>query len=64
MSTNQHQFVFDADGNKTFVLIPISEYEAFFEAREDAHDVEVVTQRRNEPSGSVSLEELRQNLGL
>ena len=64
MSTAQHQFVFDSDGNKTFALIPISEYEAFFETREDAHDVQVVTQRRNEPSGSISLEELRQNLGL
>jgi hypothetical protein len=64
MSIAEHQFVYDTNGNKTYALIPISEYEAFFEALEDAHDVQVVTQRRSEPSGSISLEELRQNLGL
>jgi hypothetical protein len=28
MSTSQHQFVYDTNGNKTFALVPIADYEA------------------------------------
>ena len=40
MSTNQHQFIFDANGNKTFVLLPISEYEALI----STHELDAETQ--------------------
>jgi hypothetical protein len=35
MSTTQHQFVFDTQGNKTFALVPIDDYEALLEDLED-----------------------------
>jgi hypothetical protein len=30
MNSTQHQFIFDANGKKTFAVIPIEDYEALF----------------------------------
>ena len=40
MNSNQHQFVFDSNGNKTFVLLPIAEYEALI----STHELDAETQ--------------------
>jgi hypothetical protein len=40
MSTTQHQFVYDEQGKKTFVLLPIAEYEALI----STHELDTETQ--------------------
>ncbi len=43
------QFVTDAEGRKTAVLLPIEQYEAYQEALEDMHLANVARESRNEP---------------
>ncbi len=51
------QFVVDAEGNKTSVIIPIGQYEKLIE---DLHDLAVVAERRSEEP--ISLLELERRL--
>ena len=41
------EYVTDANGQRTVVILPISEYE---ELLEDLHDLAVLAERRDEPS--------------
>jgi len=47
MKTIQEQFVFDAKGNKTGVILSVERYEQLME---DLHDLAVVAERRDEES--------------
>ncbi len=44
------QFVTNAEGHKTAVLLPIEQYEAYQEMLEDQELAEAVRQSRNEPT--------------
>ncbi len=57
MKTMQEQFVVDAEGNKTGVILPLERYEQLME---DLHDLAVVAERRDEKP--VSLEEMKRRL--
>jgi len=55
------QFVTDAEGHKTAVLLPIEQYEAYQEALEDMHLAKVARESRNGPVRPFSevVEEMR-----
>jgi hypothetical protein len=53
------QYVIDAKGQKTAVLLPIATYEQLLE---DLHDLAMVAQRREEEP--VNFDEMLQRLGL
>ncbi len=57
MSIVQEQYIIDANGNKTAVILTIEQYEKLLE---DLHDLAIVAERRQEQS--ISLEEMRQRL--
>ena len=57
MSTAQEQYIIDANGNKTAVILTIEQYEKLLE---DLHDLAIVAERRQEQS--ISLEEMKQRL--
>lgn len=60
-----HQYLTDAEGNRTHVVLTLEEYEELLDGLLDLKDVEIVRQRRAEPEeGYVSLEELKARLGL
>jgi PHD/YefM family antitoxin component YafN of YafNO toxin-antitoxin module len=58
MTSRQRQFLTDAQGKRTAVVLPIEDYERLLE---DLHDLGVVAERREEPM--VSLDELKRRLG-
>jgi PHD/YefM family antitoxin component YafN of YafNO toxin-antitoxin module len=49
----REQYIVDAKGSKTAVILPLEQYEQLME---DLHDLAVVAERREEP---ISLEEMR-----
>ena len=51
------QFIVDEAGKKTFVILPVEDYE---ELLEDIHDLTVIAERKNEPS--ISLVDLKNRL--
>ncbi len=53
----QQQFIIDAKGKKTGVVLSLKQYEKL---REDLHDLAVVAERRDEEA--ISLEELKRRL--
>lgn len=53
----QEQYVVDADGNKTAVILSLKRYQ---ELMEDLHDLAVVAERRNERA--VSLDTMKRRL--
>jgi PHD/YefM family antitoxin component YafN of YafNO toxin-antitoxin module len=55
--TLQEQYVIDAKGNKTAVILPLQRYEQLLE---DLHDLAVVAERREEKP--ISLEEMKRRL--
>lgn len=57
MTTPQEQYVVDANGNKTAVILTIEQYEQLLE---DLHDLAIVAQRRQEQC--IDLEEMKQRL--
>ena len=57
MMTLQEQYVIDAKGNKTAVILPLQRYEQLLE---DLHDLAVVAERREEKP--ISLEEMKRRL--
>ncbi len=54
---SDEQYVTDAKGNKTGVILSIERYE---QMTEDLHDLAVVAERRNEQT--ISLEEMKRRL--
>ena len=57
MSRRREQFVTDARGRRTAVILPLQRYQQLLE---DLHDLAVVAERRDEEP--VSLEELKRRL--
>ncbi len=57
METEQEQFVEDAKGKKTAVILSVERYEQLME---DLHDLAIVAERRNEKL--VTLEEMKRRL--
>lgn len=57
MSTSQTQFVVNAKGKKTGVLLSLKQYEKLLE---DLHDLAVIAARRDEEP--ITLEEMKQRL--
>ena len=57
MSTPQAQFVVNAEGKKTGVLLSLKQYEKLLE---DLHDLAVIAARRDEEP--VTLEEMQRRL--
>ena len=55
--TAQEQYVVDADGNKTAVILSLERYR---ELMEDVHDLAVVAERRDEQP--IDLSEMKQRL--
>ena len=53
----QEQFVFDSNGKKTGVILPLKRYQRLME---DLHDLAVVAERRSE--APISLEEMKRRL--
>lgn len=53
----REQYVIDAKGKKTAVLLPLERYEMLLE---DLHDLAIVAERREEET--VSLDEVKQRL--
>lgn len=52
------QYITDANGNKTAVILAIEQYEQLLE---DIHDLAIVAERRQEQP--ISLEEMQRRLG-
>ena len=46
---HDHDYLVDEHGTKKAVIVPIEEYE---ELLEDLHDLAVISERRNEPTGT------------
>lgn len=57
MNVLQEQYVVDAKGDKTAVILPLERYEQLME---DLHDLAIVAERRDEEP--ISLEEMKQRL--
>jgi PHD/YefM family antitoxin component YafN of YafNO toxin-antitoxin module len=57
MGTRQDQFVVDAKGKKTGIILPLKRYQKLME---DLHDLAVVAERLAEEP--ISLEELKRRL--
>jgi hypothetical protein len=57
MPAQREQYVTDARGRKTAVILPLKEYERILE---DLHDLAVVAERRDEPP--ISLDEMKRRL--
>ncbi len=57
MAVSQEQFVVDAKGKKTGVILPLKRYQKLME---DLHDLAVVAERRAE--APITLEELKRRL--
>jgi hypothetical protein len=47
----KEQYIIDADGNKTAIVLPIEQYEQLLE---DLHDLAIVAERRSEKPVSLS----------
>ncbi|MBU0493142.1 MAG: type II toxin-antitoxin system Phd/YefM family antitoxin [Chloroflexi bacterium] len=57
MKVVQEQYVVDAQGRKTAVLLPLKQYRQLLE---DIHDLAVVAERRDEEP--INLEQMKQRL--
>jgi PHD/YefM family antitoxin component YafN of YafNO toxin-antitoxin module len=57
MAVSQEQFVVDAKGKKTGVILPLKRYQKLME---DLHDLAVVAERRAE--APITLEEMKRRL--
>ena len=57
MATLKQQFIVDAKGKKTGVVLPLRRYQRLLE---DLHDLAVVAERRSEKA--ISLDELKRRL--
>lgn len=59
-----HQFITDAAGNKTHVLLTIEQYQELIDRLLDLEDAEVVRERRSEMQPGIPLDQLKKQLGL
>ncbi len=57
MNSAQEQYVVDANGNKTAVILSIEQYEQLLE---DLHDLAVVAERR--PEQPITMAEMKKRL--
>jgi len=57
MTSHRRQYLTDARGKRTAVVLPIAEYERMLE---DLHDLRVVAERQDEPV--LTLDELKRQL--
>ena len=57
MNTIEEQYVVDANGTKTAVILSIEQYEQLLE---DLHDLAIVAERRSEQP--ISMEEMKKRL--
>jgi hypothetical protein len=57
MERFHEQFIVDDSGNRTAVILPLTDYE---ELLEDLHDLAIIAERKDEPV--ISLEELEKEL--
>jgi len=57
MTSHRRQYLTDARGKRTAVVLPIAEYERMLE---DLHDLRVVAERQDEPV--LTLDELKRRL--
>ena len=57
MTRRRKQFLTDAEGKRTAVVLPIEEYERLLE---DLHDLSVAAERQDEPT--ITLDELKRRL--
>ncbi len=57
MKATQEQYVFDAKGKKTGIVLSLDRYEQLME---DLHDLAVVAERRDEEP--ISMEEMKRRL--
>ena len=57
MGETQEQYVVDAKGKRTGVILPLKRYQQLLE---DLHDLAVIAERRDEEP--ITLEEMRQRL--
>jgi PHD/YefM family antitoxin component YafN of YafNO toxin-antitoxin module len=57
MAVSREQFVIDAKGKKTAVILPLRRYQKLME---DLHDLGVVAERRSEKP--ITLEEMKRRL--
>ncbi len=58
MNTTEEQFIVDARGNKTAVILTLEQYEDLLE---DLHDLAIIAERRLEKA--ISFEEMKKRLG-
>jgi PHD/YefM family antitoxin component YafN of YafNO toxin-antitoxin module len=58
-TTTEEQYIVDANGNRTAVILSIQQYEQMLE---DIHDLAIVAERRSEQS--ISLAEIKKKLNL
>ncbi len=53
------QFLVDADGHRTAVVLPLQDFRALVERLEELEDLRLIEERKNEPTISISsLEDL------
>jgi len=58
------QFLTDANGNKTAVLLPIKKYNKMIEQLEDLHDIKLYDEAKRDDDGSrISLEDYMKSRG-
>ena len=58
-----HQYLTDASGNRTHVVLTIEEYEELLDSLLDLQDIDIVRQRQAEPEeGYVSLDQLKEQV--
>jgi len=57
MKLTQEQFIINAKGKKTGVILPVTQYQQLLE---DLHDLAIVAERRHEPT--LTLAELKKRL--
>ena len=68
LTISKPKFIYDEAGNKTEVIIALTDFEKYIQLLEDAEDTEDVylyDQAKQEDDGSyISLEEMKSRLGL
>jgi hypothetical protein len=57
MSVFKEEYVVDAAGNRTAVLVPISAWEEIIEALEELDDIRAYDEAKREPSDAIPFEQ-------